>query len=64
MLADILKTIDEIFNRELTLVDKSFSEYRMSVNIDGKNIPVLEQRMEKIQSMLIQLEEIEGRLLE
>lgn len=64
MLADILKTIDEIFNRELTLVDKSFSEYRMSVNIDGKNIPVLEQRMEKVQSMLIQLEKIEERLLE
>lgn len=64
MLANILKTIDEIFNRELALVDKSFSEYRMSVNIDGKNIPVLEQRMEKVQSMLIQLEKIEERLLE
>lgn len=64
MVADILKTIDEIFNRELALVDKSFSEYRMSVNIDGKNIPVLEQRMEKIQSMLVQLEKLEGRLLE
>lgn len=64
MLTQILETIDAIFERELALADKAFAEYRISVNIDSRNIPVLEQRMESVQALLLKLEEMEGRLLE
>lgn len=65
MTDQILETIDAIFKRELDSADKTFLDFRMSVNIDARNIPLLEERMEKINVLMDKIEEIEKeRLLE
>lgn len=55
----IMETIDAIFKRELDSADKTFLDFRMSVNIDARNIPLLEERMEKINVLMNKIEEIE-----
>jgi uncharacterized protein YacL len=65
MTAQILETIDAIFKRELDSTDKTFLDFRMSVNIDSKNIPLLEERIEKVNHLMDKIEQIEKeRLLE
>lgn len=59
MTEQILENIENIFIGELDTVDKSFADFRMSVNIDSKNIPMLEVQMEKVQDLLEQLNQIE-----
>lgn len=61
MISEILDTIEAIFRRELETADKTFLDFRMSVNIDSKNIPLLEDRMNKIQEYLEKIEELEGK---
>lgn len=61
MVSEILEAIDGIFRRELSTADKSFLDFRMSVNIDSRNIPVLEERMSTIYALLGRIEEIERK---
>lgn len=64
MIDEILQTIDSIFRRELETADKSFVEFRMSVNIDSKNIPAIEERICKIQGLMCKVEEMERKAFE
>lgn len=59
MKAQILSSIEEIFTTELSNADKSFIDFRMSVNIDSKNIPLLESKLGKIHLLMGQIEEME-----
>lgn len=59
MTDQIMETIDAIFKRELESADKTFLDFRMSVNIDAKNIPLLEDRMDKINVLMDKIEKIE-----
>ena len=59
MKEQILFAVDEIFNQELNSADKTFIDFRMSVNIDSKNIPLLEDRVEKLHGLMHQIERIE-----
>lgn len=43
----VLSTVEDLFQAELGKMDKTFADFRKSVNIDGKNIPILEERMKK-----------------
>ena len=52
MFKEVMEVIDNIFSREMELADKSFMEFRMSVNIDSQNIPVLEQKMAMVETMM------------
>ena len=63
MTTQILDTIDTMFKRELGIIDQMFVEYRMSVNIDSKNIPVLEEKMKNIENLMDKIEKMEERLL-
>lgn len=65
MTAQIMGTIDKIFKRELDDADKAFLDFRMSVNIEAKNIPLLEERMGKVNALMDKIEKIEReRMLE
>ena len=59
MTAKILDTIDEIFKREREAADKTFLDYRRSVHIDGKNIPALEEKLERAGMLMSRIERIE-----
>lgn len=61
MTAEILKTIEAMFRMEIENTDKSFSEFRMSVNIEGKNVLKLEEKFDTIQGYLQQIKELERR---
>lgn len=56
MTGQILDTVDRMFQREVEVADKSFAEFRMSVNIDSRNIPLLEEKLQLIHSYMDQLE--------
>lgn len=58
MIAQISEQIATIFQEELTAVDGCFTEFRMSVNIDEKKIPVLEQKLTETQKLLRQIDMI------
>lgn len=58
MIAQISEQIATIFQEELTAVDGCFTEFRMSVNIDEKKIPVLEQKLMETQKLLKQIDMI------
>lgn len=59
MTAQIMDTIDEIFRREREAADKTFSDFRMSVNIDGKNIPLLEEKLERARVLMEKIGQID-----
>lgn len=61
MTEQILGTVEAIFKRELETTDKTFLDFRMSVNIDSKNIPLLEERMNQIKEYRDKIEELERR---
>ncbi len=58
MIEQIASQIREIFKNELTTIDLSFSEFRMSVNIDERKIPLLEAQLQRTAKLL----EAVGRL--
>ena len=52
MIEQIASQIREIFKNELTTIDLSFSEFRMSVNIDERKIPLLEAQLQETAKLL------------
>lgn len=58
MIEQITSQITEIFENELTSVDSCFTEFRMSVNIDERKIPMLEQRLLEAEDLLMRIENI------
>ena len=58
MIEQITGQITDIFKTELTSVDNCFTEFRMSVNIDEKKIPLLEQHFLEAENLLMKLENI------
>lgn len=62
MTAQILDTVEEMFRLELEGVDRAFVDFRRSVNIDSKNIPVLEEKLDTIHGYMQQIKELEGRM--
>lgn len=52
MTEQITTDVGELFLRELSKADKVFLDFRMSVNIDSRNIPVLEEKINKIQVLM------------
>ncbi len=57
----IFETIEKLFVRETEGADKLFMEFRMSVNIEEKNMFRLEDKLNAIQGYLQQIEELEER---
>lgn len=58
MIEQVTNQITDIFKTELASVDNCFTEFRMSVNIDEKKIPLLEQQLLEAESLLTKLENI------
>lgn len=58
MLEQVTKQITTIFENELASVDNCFTEFRMSVNIDERKIPLLEQKMQEAEELLLKIENI------
>ncbi len=58
MTAQISEQITTIFQKELMAIDGCFTGFRMSVNIDGQKIPMLEQKLLETQKLLKQIEMI------
>lgn len=52
MLEQITAQITEIFEKELASVDSCFTEFRMSVNIDERKLPILEQKLLETEKLL------------
>jgi uncharacterized membrane protein len=57
MVVQIMDTIDSIFRQELEAADRTFADFRLSVNIDGNNIPLLDEKLEKLNALMEHLEE-------
>lgn len=58
MIGEVTKQITTIFEDELASVDNCFTEFRMSVNIDERKIPMLEQKMQEAEELLLRIENI------
>lgn len=58
MVERVTQQITTIFEDELASVDNCFTEFRMSVNIDERKIPMLEQKMQEAEELLLKLETI------
>lgn len=58
MIEKVTGQITTIFEEELASVDNCFTEFRMSVNIDERKIPLLEQRMQEAENLLMKIENI------
>lgn len=61
LIRETMEIVDRIFARELEGVDKSFLEFRMSVNIDSKKIPMLEQKMDIVDTLMEQVARMKER---
>lgn len=59
MTEQILDAVEQIFTKELESADKTFTNFRIAVNIDSKNIPLLEERMDKVQGLMTQINQME-----
>lgn len=58
MIEQVTGQITTIFEDELFAVDNCFTEFRMSVNIDGRKIPLLEQKMQEAEELMLRIENI------
>lgn len=58
MIGEVTKQITTIFEDELASVDNCFTDFRMSVNIDERKIPMLEQKMQEAEELLLRIENI------
>lgn len=58
MLEQITAQITEIFEKELASVDSCFTEFRMSVNIDERKLPILEQKLLETEKLLQYIDNI------
>lgn len=58
MVQRVTGQITTIFEDELASVDNCFTEFRMSVNIDERKIPLLEQKMQEAEELLLKLDNI------
>lgn len=56
MIEQVSMQIRDIFKKELAEVDGYFSEFRMSVNIDERNIPLLESKIKEVDRLLNAIE--------
>ncbi|MCM1048813.1 MAG: GTPase domain-containing protein [Clostridiales bacterium] len=52
MIEEITSQVTKIFEKELASVDGCFTEFRMSVNIDERKIPLLEQKLQETQKLI------------
>lgn len=58
MIEQISAQITEIFEKELASVDGCFTDFRISVNIDEKKIPALEQRIIETEKLIREINTI------
>ena len=58
MVEQVSAQITTIFENELISVDNCFTEFRMSVNIDEKKIPMLEERLIETENLLAKMDGI------
>ena len=56
MIKQITSQVTEIYEKELASVDRCFLEFRMSVNIDARKLPFLEQRLQETERLLQYIE--------
>ena len=56
MIAQVSAQMKEIFANELAIADGYFKEFRMSVNIEERNLPLLEANLEQIHDLLRAIE--------
>ncbi len=52
MIEQVTEQITSIFEKELVSMDGCFAEFRMSVNIDEKKLPLLEQKLRETEALL------------
>lgn len=58
MTEQVTMQVMELFENEVKAIDSCFTEFRMVVNIDEKRLPVLEERMLRIEKLMEQLSTI------
>lgn len=58
MIEQITAQITAIFEKELASVDGCFTEFRMSVNIDERKLPILEQKLLETEKLLRYIDNI------
>lgn len=58
MTEQVLQTVTEIFDREVRSMDNTFKDFRMAVNIDSRNVPLLEAKLETVQNFMEQIAQL------
>lgn len=58
MTEQVLQTVTEIFDREVRSMDNTFKDFRMAVNIDSRNVPLLETKLETVQNFMEQIAQL------
>lgn len=52
MIEQVTEQVTSIFEKELASMDGCFTEFRMSVNIDEKKLPLLEQKLKETEKLI------------
>ncbi|MCM1264225.1 MAG: GTPase domain-containing protein [Butyrivibrio sp.] len=59
MIEQITGQVKALFEKELNSIDGYFTDFRISVNVDGEKIPKLEKSMEKVSRMIEVIDNLE-----
>lgn len=57
MVTQIMDTLDAMIQQEIEAVDRTFADFRMTVNIDGRNIPLLDEKVKKLNMIMSYFDE-------
>lgn len=60
MVKQVTDQVIDLFDRELALVDGCFTDFRISVNVEGENLPLLQRKLEKIERLEEHIRNMEG----
>lgn len=59
MIRDVTEQITVLFKKELEFVDGSFTDFRLSVNIEGEKLPVLQKQIETAEALSERIGQLE-----
>ena len=62
MKEQILYLLEDVLTKELRNVDQAFVDFRMSVNIDSKNIPLIEERLHTVHELMEKVNQMEKEI--
>lgn len=58
MVREVTDQVRALFEKELDFIDGSFTDFRLSVNIEGEKLPLLQKQIEKAKALSARIGQI------